>query len=138
MVLRFDRYRRRESLEQVADEEVDAFFSGSWVRKRRLTVAQKRKEMARIWEDELGPFEIVDVVDESGACKYWMYFWCGGSATVLDARTKKYVAGAAQHSIDTCPSRELWEALGVAYRTSPIGIRQHIDFRATDESRFTP
>jgi hypothetical protein len=136
MKLRFDRYRLRKTLDQVTDDEVDAFYSGSWLRKRKLTVAKKREEMARIWDDELGPFEIVDVVDESGDCKYRMYFSAYGSAVLFDARTGKYIAGAAQHSLDACPSRELWEALGQAYRKSAPAIRQRIDFRVSDESRF--
>jgi hypothetical protein len=134
--LRFDRYRLRRTADQVVDEEVDQFWSGSWLRKRKLSTAQKRAEMAAIWQDELGPLEIVDVLNEDGQCRYRMYFSAYGSARVLDAKTGKDVAAAAQHSIDTCISRELWEALGQAYRASKPKIRQKISFEVSDESVF--
>jgi hypothetical protein len=136
MKLRFVAYRRREKIEQMTDDEINVIYSGGWLRKRRLTVAQKRAEMAELWADEFSPLEIVDVVDPAGARRYWMCFGCGGSAWVFDAKTRKMIAGAAQHSLDTCISRELWEALGEAYRTSKPPIRQRINFAVSDDTRF--
>jgi hypothetical protein len=136
MKLRFEAYRLRHAIDEMTDDEINVIYSGGWLRKRRLAVAEKRAEMAQLWEDEFSPLEIVDVVDAAGAHRYWMYFGCGGSAWVFDAKTKKMIAGAAQHSIDTCSGRELWEALGEAYRTSEPPIRQRINFAVSDDRRF--
>ena len=135
MVLRFERYRLREKVAHMTDDEVDVLFSGSWVGKRKLTVAKKRGELERLWDESFAPVEIVDVVGEK-APLYWMYFGCYGSAWLFDAKTKKLIATAADHSVDQCPSRELWEALGAAYRTSRPKIRQRINFTIAADARF--
>lgn len=126
--LRFDVHRLRQSADEMTDEEVDLFYAGAWLRGRVLSTAEKRAELRAIWEDDVGRLEIVDVLDASGARRFVMVFFTGGSALVYDATTHAIVAAAAQHALDRCEQPGLWQALGRAYASSTPAIAEHVDF----------
>lgn len=127
MNLRFDSYRVRRSVDEMTDEEIDRIYSGPWLSGRSLSISEKRAEMRAVWEDDFAEIEIVDVL-EGIARSHEAYFFTGGSALVFEIATGRVVASAAQHELDRCSSRDLWDAIGRAYLASKPPIVQRIVF----------
>ena len=138
MKLKFTNYRNFTKIEDMTELELKQYYYGRTYNKKLDKPMNEVIEFVKSTLEEGIQIQFVDVADEADKIIYQFCMDWDGGGTLHSNGEIDLIAKACQHSIEYCPTKELWDALGEAKATSKnMDLSVDFDYDEEDEDCFT-